>query len=243
MQEVLNGFDCITLNEMDAFKLMNRTDAKFVFNLQQLPLILKEIAPFYKCMINNKNIIRNYRTIYYDTSDLSLYTDHHNGRLNRLKVRHRTYVDTGTSFLEIKLKNNKGRTIKDRILEKNTLNVIQDSAHAFLSNKLPFSPDLLKPVVNINYGRITLVNKVTTERVTIDIDLQLKKNTQTIEFNNLVIAEVKQVKKNESKFIKVMRRNHIRERSISKYCFAIAMTHKDVKKNNFKEVLQLIKKI
>ena len=46
---------------------------------------------------------------------MTLYHDHHNGKLNRYKVRRRRYIDTDTEFLEVKLKNNKKRTIKSRI--------------------------------------------------------------------------------------------------------------------------------
>jgi hypothetical protein len=33
-----------------------------------------------------------------------MYMSHQNGKLNRYKIRHRTYLSTNAEFLEIKLK-------------------------------------------------------------------------------------------------------------------------------------------
>ena len=59
--------------------------------------------------------IQDYRSLYYDTVDRQFFLDHHNERVNRYKVRFREYVNSGLSFLEVKCKNNKKKTIKNRI--------------------------------------------------------------------------------------------------------------------------------
>ena len=59
--------------------------------------------------------------------------------------------------------------------------------------------------------------------------------------DRLVIAEVKQEKRKASPFMSVMKKYHIREGSISKYCMGIAFTCDEVKKNNFKNKLLTIK--
>lgn len=228
---------------MDGVKLMNRTDTKYIFKADLLPDILKEIEPFYYCLEINSTTISKYQTLYYDTKKLSLYSKHHNGELNRYKIRHRTYVDSGLGYLEVKFKNNKGRTIKERIKELKPQLTFKDNAFQFLSNELPFDPNQLIPIVNVNYSRITLVNKQSAERLTIDIDLEFKNEKKTTKLNNLAIAEVKQEKRKSSEFTNVMKKLHIREGSISKYCFAIAFTFDDVKKNNFKEKILSLKHI
>ena len=58
----------------------------------------------------------DYKSLYFDTEDRKFYNDHHNQRVNRYKVRYREYVDSGLVFLEIKCKNNKGKTIKKRLM-------------------------------------------------------------------------------------------------------------------------------
>jgi len=228
---------------MDGVKLMDRTDTKYTFKADQLPALLKLTEPHYKCLQIEGKVISHYQTLYYDTEEMTLYKKHHNGELNRYKIRHRTYVDSNMGYLEVKFKNNKGRTIKERIKQKVVGNEFNETAIQFLSSELPFNPNVLKPVVWVNYGRITLVNKLTAERVTIDTGLQFVTDTKNITLDNLIIVEVKQDKKKRSPFIDAMKSMHIREGSISKYCFAIAFTRNDVKKNNFKEKLFSLKHI
>ncbi|MBL7921756.1 MAG: polyphosphate polymerase domain-containing protein [Bacteroidia bacterium] len=243
VNDILNSFTAITLKEMDGVKLMDRTDTKFTFKMELLPEILKAIEPFYKCLHIESKVMSSYKTLYYDTSGLMLYNKHHNGELNRYKIRHRTYVDSNLGYLEVKFKNNKGRTIKERIKEKEAAAVFNEKSHNFLSGELPFDPNTLVPIVWVNYSRITLVNKQSAERLTIDINLEFKKDDQSTVLDNLVIAEVKQEKKKPSPFIKTMKKLRVREGSISKYCFAIAFMHDGAKKNNFKEKLLALKHI
>ena len=42
----------------------------------------------------------------------NFFLDHHNRRVNRNKIRFREYVGSNLTFLEVKTKNNKGKTIK-----------------------------------------------------------------------------------------------------------------------------------
>ncbi|MGZ4099736.1 MAG: VTC domain-containing protein, partial [Bacteroidia bacterium] len=91
------------------------------------------------------------------------------------------------------------------------------------------------------YNRYTLVNKNGTERLTIDLNLEFVKDKNKQFLSNLVIAEVKQEKRKASPFMTVMKRHHIREGSISKYCMGIALTYDSVKRNNFKSKLKTIK--
>jgi hypothetical protein len=242
-ENILGSFEPITLKEMDGVKLMDRTDTKFTFDVARLPAILEKVRTQYKCLHIEDQVLSTYRTLYYDSKDFQLYNKHHSGALNRYKIRHRTYVESNIGFLEVKFKNNKGRTIKERIKQRVASELFSDDAYKFLSKELPFNPSVLSPVVWINYKRATLVNKFTAERVTIDLDLQFISEGRSITLDNLVIAEVKQDRKNASPFLDVMKEMHIREGSISKYCFAIAFTRENVKKNNFKEKLFSLKHI
>lgn len=240
---ILDRFEPITLAEMDRVKLMNRTDTKFLFTEKQFEMVLQEILGQYKVLeINGKRACR-YKTLYYDTASLDLYADHHKGKLNRYKVRHRTYVETDVGFLEVKFKNNKGRTIKDRISESEVPLTWQGENEAFLRKVQPFDPQTLIPVLWVNYTRQTLVHGTDAERLTLDTDLEFVKDGVTRKLEGLVIAEVKQDKRKSSAFIKMMKKYHIREGSISKYCMGVALTFDQVKKNNFKNKLLTLKHI
>lgn len=228
---------------MDTVKLMDRTDTKFIFNASDLNKVLSQVTENYKVLEVEGKRQSTYKTLYYDTENLKLYLNHHNGHLNRYKIRHRTYVDSGAGFLEVKFKNNKGRTIKERIKKKITPLEWEKETGDFLLEKTPYDPGMLKPTLWVNYKRITLVSRQNTERVTIDVDLEFENRNQKQSLANLVIAEVKLDKKSPSVFLSKMKEMHIREGSISKYCMGIAITNPGVKKNNFKEKLVSIKNL
>lgn len=222
---------------MENVKLMNRTDTKFIFTSDKLTPLMKEVLDSYRILEVNGQVLNRYETLYYDTSDLNLYRQHHNGKYNRYKIRHRTYVESAIGFLEVKFKNNKGRTIKKRISQQEPPLIWDNESKNFLIKNLPFEPQVLVPTIWVNYSRYTLVNKTAPERLTIDLNLEFVKNDITRGVNGLVIAEVKQDKKQASPFIAMMKKYHIREGSISKYCMGIAFTCNNVKKNNFKQKL------
>ena len=132
---------------MDSVKLMDRTDTKFVFNIDILPAVLNEAKVFYKILDVEGNRISRYKTLYFDTQDFDLYNKHHSGKLNRYKVRHRTYVESSLGFLEVKFKNNKGRTLKTRIKELSVPDIKQGKAFDFLQKMLPFNQkDLIQKI-------------------------------------------------------------------------------------------------
>ena len=241
--DILNQFSPITLAEMDGVKLMDRTDTKFTFNINELSAILEDAKEYYKILSVEGNRISRYKTLYFDTEDFDLYNEHHSGKLNRYKIRYRTYVESNIGFLEVKFKNNKGRTLKTRIKEIEVPELHTGKAFEFLKKTLPFDPLILLPKIWINYSRITLVNKVSAERLTLDLGLEFEKDGKTELMDKLVIAEVKQDSKVASPFIDIMRNKHIRQGSISKYCFGVASSYDEVKKNNFKQKLSNVKKI
>jgi hypothetical protein len=239
--QILQQFEPITLKEMEGVKLMNRTDTKFIFNISHYETIMNENRQHYRVLEVEGQRISRYETLYYDTQKYDLYGEHHKGKLNRYKIRHRTYVESKIGFLEVKFKNNKGRTIKTRISKHDVPLAWEGESENFLGKTLPFSPSTLVPVIWINYSRLTLVNNNSPERLTIDLGLEFVKDEKSQQLNRLVIAEVKQEKRQASPFMNVMKKYHIREGSISKYCMGIAFTCDHVKKNNFKSKLQTIK--
>jgi hypothetical protein len=241
--EILNQFDSISLAEMDSVKLMDRTDTKYVFTESLLPEFINALTPHYRILSVNGNRISKYESLYFDTPNFELFQKHHQGKLNRFKIRFRKYVESDLNFFEVKFKNNKGRTIKDRVKQKYIGDTINDKAELLLNEKTPILKNNLEPKIWVNYSRITLVNKHSPERVTLDLGLHFKNQEQIKHIENIVIAEVKQDKSLASPFIRLMRQYHIREGSISKYCFGIISIFDKIKHNNFKPKLLQLKKI
>lgn len=243
LSQVLSRFEPISLEQMDNVRLMDRTDTKFVFRIEQLPFFLEQVSNDYRVLEVTSARISRYETLYFDTEDFQLYLKHQNGKLNRYKIRFRKYVESGLNFFEIKFKNNKGRTIKERIRRNDIEYNLEGEIRRLINEKTPLDPRLLIPRLWVNYSRITLVNKLSRERLTIDINLNFKNNTSNKNFNSIVIAEIKQEKSSPSPFLKTMKQHHIREGSISKYCLGVISLYERVKKNNFKSRLLSLDKV
>jgi hypothetical protein len=243
ISNILNTFDPITLKEMDSVQLMDRTDTKYVFTQDQLPLFLEHMKKDYRVLDVQGHRISRYESLYFDTNGFDLYHSHHRGKPSRFKIRCRKYVESNLHFFEVKYKNNKGRTIKDRVKQSGIDGSIIESAEELLLHKTPLRPDILEAKMWVNYSRITFVNKTAPERVTIDLDLTFISGDLHQTINNLVIAEVKQDKSLVSTFIKVMKKYHVREGSISKYCYGVVSLFGHIKHNNFKPKLIQLKKM
>lgn len=243
LNAILADFSPITLKEMDSVKLMDRTDTKYVFTFQQLPIFLEQLKSDYRILTVEGNRISRYESLYFDTKNFDLYHCHHRRKPSRFKIRFRKYVESNLHFFEVKFKNNKGRTIKSRVKQKEIDGSIKDAAALLLKDKTPLESSNLEAKIWVNYSRITFVNKFSPERVTIDIELTFKNDEQIKTIHNLVIAEVKQDKALSSAFIKLMKKYHVREGSISKYCYGVISLFNKIKHNNFKPNLNLLKKI
>lgn len=242
-ESILAEYAPITLKEMDGVALMNRTDTKYVFHLAQLLEILKRVKSDYRVLEIGGMRASRYKTLYFDTPDLDFYIKHQNGKKNRYKVRSRKYVDSDLCFLEVKFKNNKGRTVKTRVtVDDFELDLSQDS-NDFISETAGQDFNL-RPALWNSFKRITLVNQDLPERLTIDTELAFEIDGEHKTMKNLVIAELKQEKANRhSPFAKAVKELGIRPERISKYCLGVAMMKEDVKKNTFKKKIMKIEKL
>ena len=220
---------------MDEVKLMNRTDTKFVFSLPTLHNIIPKLVDHYRVLEIDGVRLNAYRSLYFDTDDFMFYHQHHNGKTNRNKVRFREYVDSGLSFLEVKHKNNKGKTVKKRIKVKEIKETLEGSNIDFV-NKAVGTELPLKPQHWNKFSRITFVHKKRKERLTIDVNLRFQDIDSTKNnLSDMVIAEVKQAKRNlSSNFIRIIKKERIHPFRISKYCMATARLFPHLKRNNFK---------
>ncbi len=244
MTELLNTFAPISLEQMSSVKLMNRTDTKFVTNRQKLEQLLQMAQKDY--YVQEIDGVRNleYDTTYFDTDDFNMYAVHQWGHTNRQKIRFRTYCISGLQFMEIKTKNNHGRTKKKRI-EVSDMSLRDEQKRAFIGQHLHYAVDTLLPALNNHFSRITLVNKAKTERLTIDSSLQfhnLQSNRRT-DMGNLVIVELKRDGMVYSPVLDMLKQLRIQPYGFSKYCMGSALTNPGLSVNRFKEKLHYVEKI
>lgn len=231
----------ISLEEMDKVALMNRVDWKFILPFHDLLEIIPLLQDHYHILTIKGRKVFTYKTDYYDTPGLNMFIDHHNGKLNRFKIRHREYVESNLEFLEIKFKNNKGKTLKKRVESDH---IGSKPAQQLITEYTPYNPTALDRKITTLFNRFTLVDNQLTSRITTDFNLKFIGSDQTILLDNLVIIEIKQEKQSaNSSLYALLKEKSIRPCSVSKYCLGLTMMNNLPKSNIFKETLRKINRI
>lgn len=261
----------LDLDRIAAVRLMNRVDTKYIADEARCMELLELAADRYYVQIIGDCRACRYSTLYYDTPQWEMYHLHHNRRLTRQKVRTRTYVETGITYLEVKNKSNKGRTHKRRMALDRALfaAAATDSAAAdFLRRESHYAPEVLSPSLATRFVRVTLVNHAMTERLTIDFDLHFDNvraadcgcNATSADadatssltavacgasasLGRLVIIELKQDALAPSPMKQILTQLRIKPFKLSKYCIGEALTNPLVKHNRFKAKIRAIDKM
>ena len=245
MDELLKPFETITLEEMKSVKLMNRTDTKFVTNTSKLYQLLKMAQHDYYVQVIDGERNLDYDTTYFDTTAFDMYNMHQSGHLNRQKIRFRTYCINHLQFMEVKTKNNHGRTKKKRI-EVSDMDLNDEEKRQFLHKHLRYDVEKLQPVLSNHFSRVTLVNKGMTERLTIDTGLNFHNllNGNGKDMGQLVVIELKRDGLVYSPVLQMLRQLRIQPHGFSKYCMGSALTGQDhLPVNRFKCKLIEINKL
>ena len=246
IKSILKQYQPITLSEMDEVALMERVDDKYTISYEEMMNILENISSEYFCLEIDGKRSFTYQTEYLDTIDNILYKNHQNGKLNRYKIRFRDYIGSKKTFLEIKFKSNKGVTKKNRISipfqEKNITKICKE----FIEGETPYLIENLSVKVKNNFERITLVNLLSKERVTFDFNLKFSNPVleTKAKLDNAGIIEIKREKGNKkSQLLSILKRKRIRPTRFSKYTIGSCLLDSNLKYNNFKKKLLLIKKL
>jgi hypothetical protein len=246
MLQTLDKFSPILLQEMEQAGLMDRQDTKFALPQALLPDLLKTLLDDYRVLEIRGNRCSQYRSLYFDSPDLSFFRAHHNKSLNRVKVRYRLYVDSNLCFFEIKQKNNRKRTEKSRIQVESPSMVLRGPELRFLAEKTGLDGTRLQPALWVEYQRTTLVRKDLSERITLDTELKFwtHDHEKLFQLPGLAILELKQSRATrQSPVSEALRSAHIKPLSISKYCFAAMGLGFPVKYNLFKTKLMRLSKL
>ena len=252
MREILNEFESITLDEMRGIKLMNRIDTKFVTTVPMLRRLLELAKGQYYVQEQGGLRISPYYTLYFDTEDCKMYHRHEAGHLARQKVRVRSYVNAGLNFLEVKTKNNHGRTKKKRVeavgfdpRHIDSFDVTSTDYETFLRTYLNYDQQSLVRQMENHFDRITLVNKAKTERLTIDTNLRFHNMTTGNDrvMDNLVVIELKRDGLQPSPVLPMLSQLRIFPHGFSKYCIGSALTNESLRRNRIKPRLHSVEKI
>jgi hypothetical protein len=243
IHDSINEFEGISLDEMNTVALMKRTDTKFIINISLLNLLLKELKNTYRVLEISEKRVMSYSSLYLDSPKFKFYHDHHNGRVNRTKIRQRKYVDSDLTFLEIKQKNGKGETNKSRIVIDDFEIELSQNSKDFIFKKTKSNLDLQPSLWN-SFKRITLVSLKENERVTIDLKLGYSIDSIEKNYDNLVVVELKQSRFDRKSMVaKTLKSFGYNPYSMSKYCIGMTHLYPKLKSNLFKRKLIKINKI
>lgn len=250
LESLLNDFNSHGLDDLNNANLMSRVDSKFILPIAFLPVLLAGIRDQYTVLKIDDKRVFEYKNHYFDTPEMRFYQEHHNGKLNRFKVRHRSYVDTDTQFLEVKFKNNKKRTIKTRIKVNGLLqqgSVEQNElCSQFIKQQMKHNFADLIISQQGGYHRIALASEKRAERLTLDFALWFegiqgseKDGSEKVTLPGFFIAELKQNKRSKlSPAYQVLTAHGFSPTSFSKYCIGCALIYGDsIKSNQFKKTL------
>ncbi|MDX1558520.1 MAG: polyphosphate polymerase domain-containing protein [Marinobacter sp.] len=235
------GFRGHSLADQMQARLMNRVDTKYLVPAHLLDACLRGLEDHYSILEIDGNRRFTYDTLYFDTPGRQLYLDHHNGKLNRFKLRVRHYRETGDSFLEVKKKSNRERTIKNR-LPLTSRSLGNDQVNPFLEEHLGLPVAGMLPALFVGYHRMTLMSPRGTERITMDTELGFHSPDRRsgLSLPNVAVVEVKYDRKIPcSPLLERLGQLGCRPLQFSKYCIGTSLLFgHECKTNRFKPLLR-----
>jgi len=175
------AFASVSLEQLNSkAAMLERLDNKYVVQAAMVNQALDQLVQHFDVLEIEGRRAFTYETCYFDDEQLHSYLDHHQGRRKRCKVRVRRYTDAGLCFVEVKLKDKRGITVKKRLrtspqlygrLDEAAHHHVQQSYRALYGEGFPHQ---LQAVMDMRYRRITLVARQGGERMTIDGGLEFR---------------------------------------------------------------------
>ncbi len=225
----LSSFGTISLEGLNSkAAMLERLDNKYIVPADRLLPAFQRFGGLFDVLEIDGKRAFTYATEYFDDEEAQAYHDHHQGRRKRCKVRIRNYVDAGFSYLEVKLKDIRDATVKKRLkLAQPSLGLCDeslafiDACHAEMYG-VPLGRRL-KPVIGMQYERITLVAREGGERMTIDTRMAFRAADAARDAApDMFILETKSARGNGIAD-KILRAEHLHPtKSCSKYCIGMA---------------------
>ena len=113
MHELVDGFDPVTLEELDErAALLRRVDNKYGVERARFEELLERLRDDHQVLEIDGGRVFEYCSTYFDTPELRCFNDHVEDRQPRFKARTRLYVDSDRCVFEVKLKGKDDETDK-----------------------------------------------------------------------------------------------------------------------------------
>ncbi|WP_312677652.1 polyphosphate polymerase domain-containing protein [Microbacterium sp.] len=238
----------VDLDELNAeAELQTRLDRKYIVPRGVVASVLADLPARTRVLeIDGERSLR-YASQYFDTPALDSYYGAAQGRRHRFKVRARTYVDSGGSFLEVKTRAGRSATVKNRVPVEG--DALDDEAVAYATDLLadagvPGAGDLaasLEPILVTRYRRATLLlpgaDGTDPSRATIDTELTwIARGGRMLRLPASVIVETKSGNRTGALDRALWRHGH-RPATVSKYGTGMAALYPALPAHKWRRVL------
>ncbi|GAA1953581.1 polyphosphate polymerase domain-containing protein [Microbacterium aquimaris] len=244
----LDRLPAIGLDELNAqAELQTRVDRKYILPTRELPAVLQALPRGSEVLAIDGESSLRYASQYFDTPGLDSYFGAVRKRRRRFKVRARTYVDSGGSFLEVKTRGARSATVKERVPV--TGDELDGDAVAYATDLLVDAgiPDAahlaetLQPTLVTRYRRATVLMPAAAggdaSRATIDTELTwIAAEGTVLQLPTSVIVETKSGQRAGALDRALWRQGH-RPARISKYGTGMAALHPALPSNPWHRVL------
>jgi len=244
-----------TLDELNAAAgLLTRVDRKYLLPLTTAQAVVDALEGQARALAIDGQRRFAYASAYFDTPGLDAYLLAARKRRRRFKVRTRTYLDSGTCFLEVKTRGARGATVKQRMpYALDDADRLTAEGRAFVAGCLEraqvCSPghaaalaDSLVPVLATSYERTTLHLPQARARVTVDTGLTWTDLSadgapmREASADGLVIVETKNPATPSPTDRLLWAQGH-RPAKISKFATGMALLHPELPANKWHRVL------
>lgn len=239
------GFDPIGLDELLALAaLQDRVDRKYVLPTAALTPILATLQDRARMLQIDGRREFDYESVYFDTPDVVCYRQAALRRRRRFKIRTRTYVNSAQRWLEVKTRDRRGHTVKQRQAHEHDARDLPETAREFVDHvvvgaELTGTWDLsLLPTLTTTYRRRTLFLPGSASRVTIDTDLRWASGANHhLALPGVAIVETKTATTRPCEADRLLWRAGCRPSLISKYGTGLAALRPDLPSNKWHRVL------
>lgn len=240
LHRVADELPPVSLAEVNAAAaLQTRVDRKYLVTAAQLRWLGKALRDRFRCLEINGSRVLGYDSEYFDSPSLQFFRAHRQGRRRRVKVRVRTYLDSGARFVEVKTKSGRGATIKTRIPYDGGTDRLDAEAAAFVRDLVVRECGTcprLDPVLNSRYRRSTFVDVTGGSRLTCDVDLRWTAGDVCAAGPDKILLESKTA--GHGRVDELLSERGIRPIGMSKYALGTALVHPDLSANRWHRLLE-----
>lgn len=243
---LLHSFGGVSLEDIQnsGAELLARREKKFLLSFRQCLSVMSGLSGSYRALEINGSRIGRYTTRYLDTDSFMTYLWHHNGKAHRYKLRFRHYYSTSRTFLEVKERQNTGRTIKRRIETYGIPDLSEKDPAKFLKSNLSHDCSGFHPVLETDYWRVCLVSADMRERITFDLCLSFRNDVAEYSYPSVVVGEIKYDRDLfRSAALAGLKDLGVRKTPFSKYCIGVTHLYPGIKHNRFRPLVSRLEKL